>query len=411
MSGPERRTVRSVADQNGVPMQVHSVEHAGARVAHIRKARRLTQRALAERAAVSYSTVAKVEQGKMAASPSVLGALARALSVPVTELTGQPYMEELRADQLDGLIQPLREAMDLYDVGADPEVRPRGVDVLSREAEALCAATRRAELRQVAAMLPALITESTTAAHTYGTDQAWRTLASAYRTGHDLAAKFGMTDLCTVALERMGWACRHGSDPAGSAVRQCLRGLVYLRAGDYRTGLRLIDSGMRCAEQAEPGVERDAVTGRLHLGAAVLHARAGEDEADEHLAEAERYAARTGEVQRIRWLCFGPTNVAVHRVSALAERDRYREAVEVADGMSASVLPASRVAHHHAEVARAQLVIGRADDAFASLREARRIAPQQTRLHPLVRETYAGLVAVKRRVPDNVLNYGSWLGR
>ncbi|MGC9539867.1 hypothetical protein [Streptomyces sp. UG1] len=46
----------------------------------------------------------KVERGVLPASPSVIGALARVLSVPVTELTGQPYLEELRQDQLDGLI-------------------------------------------------------------------------------------------------------------------------------------------------------------------------------------------------------------------------------------------------------------------------------------------------------------------
>ncbi|MEU8785864.1 helix-turn-helix transcriptional regulator [Streptomyces sp. NPDC048637] len=83
-------------------------DHTGARIAHTRKVRRLTQRELADLAHVSYSTLTKVEQGVLPASPSVLGALARSLSVPVTELTGQPYLEELRQDQLDGLINPLR---------------------------------------------------------------------------------------------------------------------------------------------------------------------------------------------------------------------------------------------------------------------------------------------------------------
>lgn len=390
-------------------MRPHTDDSTGARVARARKARRLTQRGLASRAAVSYSTVTKVEQGVMAASPAVLGALARALSVPVTELTGQPYMDELRAEQVDGLIQPLREAFDLYDVGADPEVRPRSVAELHAESERLCAAARRAELRQVTAALPALLTELTAAAHETDSEQAWRALAASYRTGHDVATKFGMLDLCTVALERMEWASVRASDPAGSAVRQCMRGLVYLRGGDYRTGLRLVQSGMRTIEQADPGLEREVVTGRLHLGAAVLYARAGDDRADEHLDEADRYAARTGEQQTTRWLCFGPKNVAVHRVSVHAERDRYAEAVEAAGKMSPSGLPASRVAHHHAEVARAQMVIGRTDDAFGSLRIARSVAPQQTRLHPLVRETFAGLESAKRRLPDSFLSFGAWL--
>ncbi|MEU0807382.1 helix-turn-helix transcriptional regulator [Streptomyces sp. NPDC005970] len=48
-----------------------------ARVAHARKVRRLTQRELADLSHVSYSTLTKVEQGVLPASPSVIGALAR----------------------------------------------------------------------------------------------------------------------------------------------------------------------------------------------------------------------------------------------------------------------------------------------------------------------------------------------
>ena len=52
---------------------------------------------------------------------------------------------------------------------------------------------------------------------------------------------------------------------------------------------------------------------------------------------------------------------------------------------------------------------GRTDDAFRKLLAARRLAPQQTRYHPTVRETYAGLESARRRMPENFINYGSWL--
>ena len=102
-------------------------EHTGARIARARKRRHLSQRELADLSHVSYSTLTKVEQGRIPASPSVIGALARALSVPTTELTGQPYLEELQQDQLDGLINPIREALNVYDLGPDPDVAPRGL--------------------------------------------------------------------------------------------------------------------------------------------------------------------------------------------------------------------------------------------------------------------------------------------
>jgi len=393
-------------------MPSHITEHTGARIAHMRKVRRLTQRELADLSHVSYSTLTKVEQGVLPASPSVIGALARALSVQVIELTGQPYLGELRKDQLDGLINPIREALNIYDLGPDPDVTPRTVEELEAHAEKLCAMVRATSIKQVAADLPGLIHEATTAAHTNPCDRNWRLLASTYRTAYDVTTKLGFPDLCTVALDRMDWAAQRASDAVLGGMRQYLRALSYLRASDYRTGKRLVRLGMSALEQADTGRVLEVVTGQLHLGAAVL---AGRDKdrhtAEEHLGEAQRIAERTGPAEKVHWLSFGPTNVGVHRVSVLAELDLYPEAVHTAEGTEIpDGWPASRRAHHHAEVARAQMWTGRTEAAFRSLLAARKLAPQQTRYHPTVRETYTGLEAAKRRMPDTFGNYGSWLG-
>ncbi|MFH8337717.1 helix-turn-helix domain-containing protein [Streptomyces sp. AM6-12] len=393
-------------------MPPHSEEHTGTRIAHARKARRLTQRELAELSHVSYSTITKVEQGVMPPSPSVVGALARALSVPVSDLNGQPYVDELRQDQLDGLINPIREALNIYDLGPDPDVHPRTLEALEEHAEQLCAQVRATNIKQVATELPGLIHEATTAAHISSSTRSWQLLASAYRTAYDVTTKLGFPDLCTVALDRMDWAAQRASDPVLGGMRQYLRALAYLRASDYKTGKRLVRLGMATLEQAEPGRVLDVVTGQLHLGAAVL---AGRDKdtatAEGHLGEAARIAKRTGPAEKVHWLSFGPTNVGAHRVSVLAELDLYPEAVRQAEDMViADGWPPSRLAHHHAEVARAQMWTGQTDAAFKSLLKARKLAPQQTRYHPTVRETYAGLDAARRRMPDSFSNYGSWLG-
>ncbi|MEV4858910.1 helix-turn-helix domain-containing protein [Streptomyces ossamyceticus] len=386
-------------------------EHTGARIKSARKRRRLTQRELADRSHVSYSTLTKVEQGAMPASPSVIGALARALSVPFTELTGQPYHDELQQDQLDGLIQPIREALNVYDLGADPDLTPRRLVDLADQAEEMCRLVRATAIKQVAAELPALICEATTVAHTEGTTEAWQTLASSYRTAYDVATKLGFIDLSAIALDRLEWAAQRASDPILGGMRQYLRALAYLRASDYRTGHRLIRLGMSTLDQADQGRERDVVTGQLHLGAAVLAGRDKDsDRAEGHLAEAGRIAKRTGPAEQVHWLSFGPTNVGVHRVSVLAELDEYGQAVEKAHKMRLpDDWPPSRKAHHYAEVARAQMWTGRTEDAFKNLLEARKLAPQQTRYHPTVRETYAGLEAARRQMPDDFINYGSWL--
>jgi transcriptional regulator with XRE-family HTH domain len=392
-------------------MPQHIGEHTGARIKSARKRRRLTQRELADRSRVSYSTLTKVEQGIIPASPSVIGALAHALSVPVTELTGQPYLEELQQDHLDGLIHPIREALNIYDLGPDPDLDPRGLGDLVDQAEEMCRLVRATNIKQVAAELPALICEATTVAHTEGTTEAWQTLASSYRTAYDVATKLGFIDLSAIALDRLEWAAQRASDPILGGMRQYLRALAYLRASDYNTGKRLIQLGMSTLTQAKEGRERDVVTGQMHLGAAVLAGRDKDgDAAEGHLTEAGRIAVRTGPAEKVHWLSFGPTNVGVHRVSVLAELDEYGQAVEKAKTIRVPEgWPPSRMAHHYAEVARAQMWTGRTDDAFRNLLEARKLAPQQTRYHPTVRETYAGLESARRRMPEDFINYGSWL--
>lgn len=393
-------------------MPHRGAEHTGARIARVRKVRRLTQRELADIAPVSYSTITKVEQGTIPASAAVIGALARALSVPVSDLTGQPYLHDLERDQLDGLIQPIREALDVYDLGADPLISPRPLDVLHAHADSLCAEIRDTNLRRAATELPGLIQEVTTAAHLAGEDRAWEVLASTYRTAYDVATKLGYADLCTVALDRMDWAATRASSPILAGMRQYMRALLYLRSGQYRTGQRLIEVALTTLQHAPPGLARDATTGQLHLGASMLYANAQRaDDAEGHLREAEQIAARTGAVERLNWLAFGPANVNAHRVAALAGLNRYDEAVQVAERMTIPEdWPRSRASRHHVEVARAKLLTGNATSAFESLVAARKAGPQQTKYCWVARETYLGLEASRRQLPGTLAHYRAWLG-
>lgn len=141
-------------------MAAQDQDGVGARIARTRKLRHLTQVGLAAAAKVSQGMISQVERGKKQPSPAVIAAIARALSVPVTDLTGQPYLAELRQEQLDSLIQPIRESLDVYDLGADPEVEPRPLDALAADAERMCRLVRAADLRTVAGELPALIIET-----------------------------------------------------------------------------------------------------------------------------------------------------------------------------------------------------------------------------------------------------------
>ncbi|KUL35680.1 DNA-binding protein [Streptomyces sp. NRRL F-4489] len=386
-------------------------EHTGARVARLRQIHHLTQTGLAQRAHLSTSLVSKVEQGRAPASPAFIGAVARAMGLSTTDITGQPYIDELRADQIDTLIQPIREALDVYDLGPEPEIQPRSHIALNAEADQLCAMVRETNIKGAATDLPGLIHEATTAAYLAPSEAMWRTLASLYRTAYDIATKLGYADLATLALDRLEWAATRASDAVLGTLRQYLRGLAYLRSAQYSTGKRLVGMGLRTVEQAESGLLRDVVTGQLHLGAAILAARdRREDDVAGHLAEAQRIADRTGPVEQALWVSFGPANVALHRVAALAEMDRYPEAVRAARGVDLRTLPPSRIGHHHAEVARAEMWSGQPDAAYASLRRARAVAPQQTRYSPVVRQTMEDLTSHYRSVPDSFGNFARWIG-
>ncbi|HBF79405.1 MAG TPA: transcriptional regulator [Streptomyces sp.] len=387
-------------------------DHTGARIKRLRLERHLTQQALADLAQIPYNTLTKTEQGRLPASPYLIGAVARALRVEVATVTGQPYRAELRADELDVLIQPIREALDLFDLGADPDVTPRPTQLLHDAIEGFHAAVRAGSIKQVAGELPGTITEVTTEAHRAGTTEGWLLLASLYRTAYDVTSKLGHPDLATIALDRMEWAAHRASSAVFGGMYRYMRALTHLRAGQYRIGDRIIKMGLDVLEQEEPGRVRDVVTGQLNLGAAVIAGRAkAQDRAEAHLQEAGRLATKTGEAAEVHWLAFGPTNVSVHRVSVLAELDEYGSAAEAGEAVRIPPgWPASRRSHHYAELARAQMWTGQLNDAFGNLLRARKAAPQQARYHQTVRETYDGLEAAKRQLPDSFLSYGSWLG-
>lgn len=342
-------------------------DHTGARIREQRKLARLTQRELADRIPYSYSLLNQVECGARPASTDFVAAVSRALRIDVTALTGQPYVTELQQDRLAELVMPIRESLDLYDLGADPDMAVRSNSELITAANALCEMVRATHLRNAARGLPGVISELTTAAHRAPTTELWQALASVYRTAHDVSVKLGYYDLSAVALDRMDWAAQRASDPCLAAVRQYMRALVYFREGEYRIGQRLIAAGHTAVSQAKSTRESLAVTGQLHLGASVIAARAEDSDAVErHIGEATALAQRVGDASNIHWLSFGPTNVAMHKMSAAVEMREYDDALTQARQISLpSGLATSRRSHFLIDKARIEMETGHAEAALS----------------------------------------------
>ncbi|GAA3122627.1 helix-turn-helix transcriptional regulator [Streptomyces rameus] len=393
-------------------MPSRDADHTGARIREQRRLARLTQRQMAERLPYSYSYLNQVECGARPATAAFVAACARTLTIDVTVLTGQPYVTELQRDRLAELVRPIRESLDLYDLGTDPDLATRPARQLIARADRLCAEVRATRLRSAARDLPGLVAELTHAAWSNPSTELWQALASAYRTAHDISVKLGYYDLSTVALDRMGWAAHRASDPSLAAVRQYMRALVYFREGEYRIGQRLIAAGHDVIGQSDPSREALAVAGQLHLGGAVIAARAERPSSvGQHIAEARRIAERIGDASDVHWLSFGPANVALHKMSAAVEMCQYDEAIKQARSIELpSPLPTSRRAHFLIERARAEMETGHTDAALKSLVAARRLAPEQTRYHPAARETINGLVHQSRRTPETLNHMAAWIG-
>lgn len=384
-------------------------DRIGTRIAMFRKRAGLTQHGLAQLIPYTYSTLRHVESGYRAAAPQLVDAVAHALHIDVTALTGPPV---LLPDRVAALVRPVREALDLFDLPAG-RVTPRPEAELLSAADEVCRLVRGAHLQHAATALPLLLAELTAACQQQGSDGLWRALASAYRSTHDVAVKLGCYDLATLALDRMGWAAETASDPVLGAIRQYKRALAYRSPqADHSIGLRMVAEGHRMIEQTPANVEAQAVAGQLHLGAAVIAARAAdESRTDEHLEAARELAAQTGEVGWVHWLSFGPANVDNHEMFARLQLRHFDEAYTVARTVK---LPrgwaASRRAAHLVDRARAEMETGRTEAALKSLVKAREVAPQQTRHHPRVRETVRGLLHLRRQSPDTLSRMASWVG-
>ncbi|WP_143664447.1 helix-turn-helix domain-containing protein, partial [Streptomyces sp. NRRL B-24572] len=253
-------------------MPTRDGDHTGTRIKEQRRLAGLTQRELSDRIPYSYSWLTQVECGARPASSDFVAAVARALRIDVTVLTGQPYVTQMQEDRLAELIRPIRESLDLYDLGDDPQVTTRTAEELVTATEELCAHVRATHLHAAAAALPDVITELTALCWRSPTTELWRALGSAYRTAHDVTVKLGYFDLASVALDRLGWAAERASDPCLAAMRQYFRGLVYFREGEYGIGLRLVGSGHRLLGPGDSTREALTVAGQLHLGGSVLAA-------------------------------------------------------------------------------------------------------------------------------------------
>lgn len=382
----------------------------GRNLATVRKARGLSQQQLAERLHVSRSLVEKVEHGSRTATPALIEAAARVLGCGITDLSGQPYRGENHTDeQAHATVGQIRRAISHHDLLPDLDTESRPLFQLREDVRRANRLRHHARLTALGVMIPGLITELTAAAHTATGDQraeAFALLVEAYAAANQVAYKLGYEDLSNQLVDRIRWAAGHTGDPlvgnlADWMYAGCLRAL-----GLYRPALGALHNAWRTLDLPTGRMtpRQLSMYGSLHLQGAMVEARAGHpDNTRTHLTEAADAAGLLQVDTDHFQLAFGPSNTAIYRVATAVELgDGTRAVTEAATIRLPSSVPAERSAHHYLDLSRAWLWHGNREQALRSLLKAERLAPQQTRIHPMARETVRVLLRQDRRRSDSL---------
>ncbi|MGW4527874.1 helix-turn-helix domain-containing protein [Amycolatopsis sp. NPDC004378] len=391
-------------------------DRIGARIALHRKAVDWTQRQLANRAAVSLSLLQKVEVGDRAATPALLAAVARAFGISTQVLTGQPYADNSHDVVTATQIEQLRTVLRRYDLPTDG-LRPRPLPELASDVRTIAKLRAAADYGKLAVHLPGLIDELTAARHHAAADGKTAVnalLVTVYHAAHTLLYRLGYLDLAEAVEHKLDDTANATGDPLALGLARWTRAQSFQSAGDYDHGLRLMDTARAELDDLLRNPAPAAITmyGSLHLRAVTLASRAGDaDTTQDHLDAATELASRFPSDRSHLGLTFGPANVATHAVAAHVELGNPEAALAAAERWRPPrTMPRTRRGHHHIGLARAHLLHGDRNAALGALQQARRIAPQQTRLHPMVRETTAVLLSLHRRSNPELSGYATWLG-
>ncbi|MCZ7462040.1 helix-turn-helix domain-containing protein [Streptomyces sp. WMMC940] len=388
-------------------MPADTARQVGQRIAATRQSRRMTQADLARAAFVSLAMIKAIERGARTPSDATLDAIAGALGVDSSRLvTGHSGTER----RVHAALPELSAVLAAYDIPLGPPTRTTAE--LRHDVERAEAWRLAAQYSRIAERVPALLADTLRQLHTSHAPDAARLVVSAARTADAVAYKYGAHDLSARLIDVMRWAAAQAEDALLSSTAAYVRTETFFAAQAHEAGLRALEAAVDAAPSPDDA-HGFAVRGALHMRAAVIAGRAGDDSAaDLHLTEAKQFGDRVQE-DIYQGTAFGPDSVRMHEVSVAVSlgQDHVSRALEVAqDWKPSQDLPAERCSGFYIELARAQLWSGLADDAFESLKVARHIAPQHTREHPWAKHDAATLRRLKRADAESLTSFAEWIG-
>ncbi|MGL5825768.1 MAG: helix-turn-helix domain-containing protein [Nocardioides sp.] len=369
----------------------------GERIAWYRRRRGLSQEVLAGRVSRTADWLSKIENNRINLDRlSVLRALAEALDVSLADLIAEPSLMEWTDDSGQQTVPALRAVLMDYRqvaglVSKRPEREPVNLNELRRQVDDMWSAYQDTRFAYVTHRLVSVIPTAKTAVVEYDGDDrrvAAGRLALAYHLAATVLTKLGEADLAWSASNRGIEAAQQSENPIiiGSLLRSVAHSLLSI--GAYAEAVRLTNDA---ADFFAPHLPKAGPTMLSIYGTALLAGSMAAARADDRatardfLDGADLAARRLGHDDNRLWTAFGPTNVAIHRVSTAMELGDVQIAVALGPDIDTSGMPVERRVRHALEVSRALSNANRRDQALATLLEAEKAAPEQVRYHFLSR--------------------------
>jgi len=303
------------------------------------------------------------------------------------------------------LLAPLRAAMTSY-----LPVSPRGCRPSSEQASARAAEAhrryQRADYEGAARLLPDVMSRAN--AHSCGSSEAGRPTALkcgavAYIAASKLASKAGDCELAWIAADRAATCAAFADHAALSAAAAYQVACAFFGDRRFADAERVASVAADDLRRVPFADDPDSISalGSLLLIASI--AAASEDrevDSQRYLADASVVADQLGHDDNRLWTAFGPTNVAIHRISAAVALGRPDRALGLGATIDTSALPPDllgRRSQVHLDLAWACAEQG--EDAFAVLHllEAERVAAQALRINILARQLVLDLLGRERQ--------------
>ncbi|MDT0308373.1 helix-turn-helix transcriptional regulator [Streptomyces sp. DSM 44917] len=364
----------------------------GRRIAYWRGRRRLTQADFGTLMGRSRRWVQDIEGGHRQADPrlSVLEQAAQVLKVRLETLLSDEAMRSDRPCVDAAELAEIRATLYRHDIltGSCASAGPPELATLRRNIAYGWTAFQASNYSPLGRVLPPLLVGANqAAAHSTGAarDEAFVLLALTYQLAAAAATKFEDGDLAWHASDRAVVAAERSGDPVAraGAARHLSDALFHRGRGQEAVALATDTAADLEGDLRARGEEGLSVLGMLYLKATMAAAHREDHRAVPGLLhEAESVAQRLGGDRNALWTAFGPTNVRIHRVSAMVRLHEGRAAVAEAERIGRSALdalPRERRALHRVDAARGLLQSGRRPEAVSALLEAEEEAAEEVR--------------------------------